>query len=407
MRAGILFGGFDAVSIGMAAAGLTPIWSIEIDPDIAAAAQKNLDHKIIVEDILNVDPSTVERVQWLHASPPCPSFSVASQSEETETDMALADKISQFISVHQPSVFTLENVWLYRKSVSWTTIQEALYLLGYWIDVKHSNAADFGVPQTRKRMIVRAIRGAMVPYLPEPEPWRGWYQAIEDLIPTLPISQFADWQIPLLPDDLKQFLMPVNGEFSSALAPEKPSPTITTGHTASKYRAMVVNGDNASRQLTVREADAPIVNIGASAWKNSHRAFLLGNGQRSTPKYDSQPSGTITSNNNQTGVRAYIVDCQKNGNPNTEGKRGLTNSQATEPVFTVTATQSKRTVRMCEQGRVVSMTPRALARFQTFPDWYVLPDSNALACKGIGNAMPALWYQKIARGLMNYLAVTL
>ncbi len=40
------------------------------------------------------------------------------------------------------------------------------------------------------------------------------------------------------------------------------------------------------------------------------------------------------------------------------------------------------------RGRVVSMTPRALARFQSLPDSYVLPEKKSLACKGIGNGVP-------------------
>jgi site-specific DNA-cytosine methylase len=40
--------------------------------------------------------------------------------------------------------------------------------------------------------------------------------------------------------------------------------------------------------------------------------------------------------------------------------------------------------------RVVQMTPRCLARFQAFPDWYELPESKSLACRIIGNAVPPL-----------------
>jgi DNA (cytosine-5)-methyltransferase 1 len=46
-------------------------------------------------------------------------------------------------------------------------------------------------------------------------------------------------------------------------------------------------------------------------------------------------------------------------------------------------------------GHVVKMTPRALARFQSFPDWYILPDKASLACTVIGNAVPPLLYQRV------------
>jgi len=46
---------------------------------------------------------------------------------------------------------------------------------------------------------------------------------------------------------------------------------------------------------------------------------------------------------------------------------------------------------------VVKLTPRALARLQSFPDSYILPDKNTLACFGIGNAVPPLMVEKLYR----------
>ncbi len=332
---GVLCGGFGGVEIGAMQAGIKPIWSIEIDPSIAEVAQSNLHHKIIVADILDVDPHAIEPVDMLHTSPDCPNFSIAKAGgKETEVDIALARKIAQFIKVLKPHIFTLENVWLYRKSQSWKIISDTLTVAGYWFDMAHVNSADFGVPQTRKRMIVRAIRGSMLPYLPPPEPWRGWYDAIEDLIPELPESQFAPWQWESMPLELK--------------------------------------------------------------------TFLLGIGTYSFIKEAGSPSDTITANTNQTLIRAFIVDCQNNGTPDSHnGLRGLTIQQKSDPLFTVTASQNKRTIRAwLSQGHIVSITTQCLARFQTLPDWYILPEKNKLACRGIGNLLPPLWYEKIIGGLI-------
>ncbi len=72
-----------------------------------------------------------------------------------------------------------------------------------------------------------------------------------------------------------------------------------------------------------------------------------------------------------------------------------------EPWFTVTTGGSKHPVRAWLQcGRVVAMTPRALARFQSFPDTYVLPEKKSLASFGIGNAVSPLAYQRIIEGLL-------
>ena len=56
-----------------------------------------------------------------------------------------------------------------------------------------------------------------------------------------------------------------------------------------------------------------------------------------------------------------------------------------------------------EQGRVVTMTSRALARFQSCPDTYVLPTNNKLASTIIGNGVPCLLSEAIMRQLKEAL----
>jgi len=67
--------------------------------------------------------------------------------------------------------------------------------------------------------------------------------------------------------------------------------------------------------------------------------------------------------------------------------------EADEPCLTVRKPTGGNNLKGVTR-RVVQMTPRALARFQTFPDWYELPDSKSLACRIIGNAVPPLLMQK-------------
>ena len=53
------------------------------------------------------------------------------------------------------------------------------------------------------------------------------------------------------------------------------------------------------------------------------------------------------------------------------------------------------------QGRVVKMTPRALVRFQSFPDSYALPEKNSLAVTIIGNAVPPLLMREVVLPLLR------
>jgi DNA (cytosine-5)-methyltransferase 1 len=350
MKFGTLFTGGGGGDLGMMDAGLTPAWGIELEPGIAAVANHNLGDHVTVANILGCDPADYELVDALHASPPCPNFSNAKAGGvESELDIGLAEKVAEFIAHHRPQIFTLENVYAYRNSQSWLIIRDTLTGLGYNVAYWHLCAADYAVPQTRRRMIAVARRDGRKPVKPFPthsktpdmftERWVGWYEAIEDIIDTLPDSEFANWQLDRLSE--------TNSDLNNGL---------------------IIDGQNINT-APIRKQKAPLFTVTAS-------------GSKGVP-------------------RAFIVDCQYNGTPDENGDRGLTIRQDDEPTFTMTANPNKRTVRANIQGRVVKMTPRALARFQSFPDWYQLPDNSALAIKIIGNAVPPLLMRRVYEANAN------
>jgi len=291
-----LFTGFGGVDIGAKMAGINPVMGIEYDPKIAQVAINNLGDHIIVGDVCKIN--RYQECDILHASPPCPNFSVAKKgAKETELDIQMAEAVCRFIENCNPQIFTLENVWGYRRSQSWKIIINTLNRLGYWSDVAHVNMADYGIPQSRKRMIVRAMKGSFVPHLPPKQKHISWYEAIEDLIPTFKECKLADWQVNLLPQS-----------------------TVTSGGSLPKI----------------------IFNQSSSARNPTHYSF---------------PSPTVTGSS------------QKGG-------RVITNDVILRP------------------------SVRAMARLQTFPDWYELPQGKSLAMKGIGNAVPPLFYKTIIEQLI-------
>lgn len=326
MNFGTLFSGGEGVGVGLTAAGLRHAWGIEYDPAIAAVAQAN-GFDVRVADVRAVDYAALPRVDWLHASPVCTRASVAnSGATEAQEDIEAAAAVVRALDAQQPAVFTLENVWQYRTFAAFRLICDALGRLGYFWTYDHVNAADMGVPQTRRRLILRASRG-LLPMLPEPVRWVGWYEAIEDLLPTLPPSKLAPWQLARLPEELRG--------------------AVLVAKTADKF------GDG-HRQL-------------------SEQAQTIGA--------------------NEHGSKAVLVA----GLLNSDGEK-LTRRDGGEPSFTVTTSHNQKDVRANGGAHVVAMTPRCLARFQSVPDWYALPDKRGLAAKVIGNMVPPLLMQRIAEG---------
>lgn len=371
-----LFSGGGGADIGAMMAGMTPVAAVEYDADIADVYRHNLGDHVTVADICALDPADFPAVDVLHASPPCPNFSTAKRgATETPQDIALSDAVIRFVTTLRPRAFTLENVIGYRKSESYRRILAALHESGYWTAVHKINFADYGVPQTRRRLIVRAVLGGWVPPLQPAHAgrWVGWYEAIEDLIPTLPDCELANWQRERLPDEWGEFAASVRGVALS----------------------------NAS-SLDQRAGMEPFITATAdNASKGALRAILFGNNANTTsgaPVYiaAAAPAQTVRTATGGRLQRAVLI-----GGANTSAAQsapGVGVSSADEPTRLVNASNSGNW-RAIADTRIVRMTPRALARFQTFPDWYELPASQTLAGTVIGNAVPPLGYAAMVRGL--------
>lgn len=255
------FTGFGGMTLGAIAAGLDVVFGAEYDPKIAEVYRQNIGDHIVVCDLLKTPVTAFPRVDVFHASPPCPNFSNAkANGEETENDIALSAKVAEYIAYHLPDVFTLENVYQYRNSKSWLAIAQALHTHGYLFNYWHVNMADYGVPQTRQRMIVIARRDGVMPQLPpathaaEPQPglfgtmarWVSWYEAIEDLVPELPDSQFAPYQqkIASMATSDEFIFNPNRNSFewtnsNDAIDRDLPFPTITAQKTLGEFKAMI------------------------------------------------------------------------------------------------------------------------------------------------------------------------
>lgn len=369
-----LFTGGGGADIGMRQAGIDLRWGLELSPAIAGVANRNLGGHVQIGDILTQDPASFEPVNVLHASPPCPSFSQAKAGAvETAQDIELARQTAHFVTTLLPRVFTLENVWLYRWSKSWRIVEDALHGAGYWVSMALVNAADYGVPQTRKRMIVRAVRDGWVPLLPSPKPWRNWLDAIADLIDDLPDTELAPWQVARLAQ------MPqVSSLFSEGIAKGaggrdlplisrvayQPAYTVTANHNMLSMKALLVNGGNprvGSNVPTVRD--------------------------------QSEPCFTITANQGKMPIRVLI----SSGN----NSKPLTVRRDDEPAYTITASMEKTPARVVVDHQIKAISIRCLARWQTIPDWYDLPESGRLAARIIGNAVPPQLMERIYKDLVT------
>ena len=191
IKAGTYFSGGGLVEEGLKGI-IDPVVAVEYDEKISGVYRNNFGQHIVTADVRDVDPKELVKqidgeVEYFHASPVCKNYSQAkSNHAELELDKETAASTAEFINAVKPKVVTIENVKGYKDSDAMKTITDALDANGYTWDADVYNAADYGGYTNRERLIVRAVRDGKLPEKPKKMEHKiGWYEAVEDIIPTL------------------------------------------------------------------------------------------------------------------------------------------------------------------------------------------------------------------------------
>lgn len=191
IKAGTYFSGGGLVEEGLKGI-IDPVVAVEYDEKISGVYRNNFGQHIVTADVRDVDPKELVKqidgeVEYFHASPVCKNYSQAkSNHAEVELDKETAASTAEFINAVKPKVVTIENVKGYKDSEAMKTITDALDANGYTWDADVYNAADYGGYTNRERLIVRAVRDGKLPTKPKKMAHKsGWYEAVEDIIPTL------------------------------------------------------------------------------------------------------------------------------------------------------------------------------------------------------------------------------
>lgn len=195
-----LFAGCGGLSTGFLDAGLNVAAGFELD--VRAVDAYNYNHEYrgsrgFVTD-LNValgaellKRAGIKRVDFVIGGPPCQPFSIAGK-RQGKRDIR-ADLIGHFIRIVdelKPSAFMLENVpnlASIDNGEFLENVKSELRALGYAVDHTVVSAADFGVPQNRKRLVILGLKGKKAVRFPSPthgtseSPFVSAASAIDDL----------------------------------------------------------------------------------------------------------------------------------------------------------------------------------------------------------------------------------
>jgi len=239
MKVVSLFSGAGGLDLGFLQAGHTIIWANDLYSDAVKTYRNNIGNHVVEDDIYNILSETIPDCDIVIGGFPCQGFSVAN-TKRTVTDKRnkLYKQMIRVIKDKKPLFFLAENVkgllTLAKGSVI-KIITEDFITIGYKVKYQLLNAADYGVPQLRQRVIIVGVRNDI------------------DFEYTFPQKQYNEDGT----DGLKRWVS-IKDVFQNLPDPDKPNEL--TNHDYSKYKITInkylghrlIDGDKPSPTVTAR-----------------------------------------------------------------------------------------------------------------------------------------------------------
>lgn len=351
-----LFAGAGGLSVGfeqLSGRNFRAVWANDFNTFAADTYSRNFGvqcHSGDIVDVLQDPETTIPEADIVIGGPPCQGFSLLNKLRADDPRKKLWIPFMEVIDRSQARVFVMENVPQLLGSLEYEEILAWAKARGFNVWSGILLAADYGVPQLRRRAIIVGSRDA--------DP--GLY--------------FPPKRTHFDPDKRPDQLALYGGAFSRDAQPWR----------------------------TVRHAIADLPAPIGTAIREQSPPLDLHFGRNPTPKsiarYKSIPLEGMNRFDLQRIAPELTPDCwirKKSGGTDLFGRLWWD-----RPAFTIRTEFFKP-----EKGRYLHpeqhrpITHREAARFQTFPDNFIFTGSKIEIAKQIGNAVPPLLGAAIARAV--------
>jgi DNA (cytosine-5)-methyltransferase 1 len=329
-------------------------------------------------------PENNRQVDLIIGGPPCQTFSIAGRARKGRAAMEedprsrLYLQYAEFLKRYQPRMFVFENVLgmlSFRQSQQYNLIRAAFEEVGYHMDVREWNARDFGVLQSRDRLIIIGWRTDQTELgYPAFQTQQRDQHTVGELLANLPpltIEESQKGKQAKKGGAKPVFNYPVGLErglesdyiINSKLRDECP---VLTWHIARPHTA----------------SDRAIYRLFIEHW-NTHRE------ERPRLRYNELPEHFQSHRNkDEFSDRFKVVAADKTYSQTVVAHIHKDGHYYIHPNL--------------EQAR--SLSVREAARLQSFPDNFYFEGSRTSVLRQIGNAVPPLMATRIAESVWNALS---
>ena len=177
-----LFCGIGGIGLGLMRAGLTCVGGVDNWPDAKATFEHNHGGaRLLLADLAQTTAEQIERhftvpaagIDVIVGGPPCQGFSTVGKRDADDPRNALWTAFHRLVRDIRPAYVVIENVeglLVTRNGRVRDEIIESFGEIGYEMTCRLLRAADYGVPQLRKRAVFLGwLRGLVEPEFPRPQ----------------------------------------------------------------------------------------------------------------------------------------------------------------------------------------------------------------------------------------------
>jgi DNA (cytosine-5)-methyltransferase 1 len=325
-----------------------------INDEISASTIENIFIKI--DNLLHKN-----KVDVIIGGPPCQAYSLVGRSRDPnrmkdDKRNYLFRYYAMFLERYKPKYFVFENVLGLKTAGNKKYLNEMLQLfkeIGYAADIQVLNAEEYGVLQRRRRVVIIGHRSKKEFVFPKLKTRENNFQVKRDLFYDLPKLKPGE-ELPIA-----KYTKPINEYLKETET--RNGVDFVTQHITRQHN----------------DRDLEIYSIAIDKWLHGKDRL----------KYDELPSRLQTHNKKDIFLdRFKVVD-------------------PTGHSHTVVAHIAKdgHYYIFPDAKQVRSISVREAARIQSFPDDYFFEGGRTAAFKQIGNAVPPLMAQSIAKKIKEYL----
>lgn len=163
-----LFCGGGGLTVGLKKAGFSVCAAVELDGVAADTYRENHPETVVFsKDIRKVSASELLRtsptnkIDLIAACPPCQSFSsLTAKYKKSDPRDELINEFARLVRTIRPKAIMMENVpgLAQKGSHLFNPVVDMFRELGYHVEHKVLEVADYGVPQRRKRLVLLGVR---------------------------------------------------------------------------------------------------------------------------------------------------------------------------------------------------------------------------------------------------------